>query len=72
MLHETAVAWFRNRMRREPPVVVPWLETTELWRQRAQKVVKRINRECEVARVCRKLPQRLQELLDAEGDRLPY
>ena len=34
LLHEAAVAIFRNRMRVEKPCVVPWKETEAQWAQR--------------------------------------
>ena len=70
LLHETAVAWFRQLMRKEKPEVVPWEETLEQWARRAHKVTARINKEYDVAGLCREFPQRLQEMVDTGGERL--
>ena len=45
LLHETAVAWFRGKMRRTKPTVVPWEETRAQWAARASRCVKAINSE---------------------------
>jgi len=71
LLHETAVAWFRKRMIAEPPVVAPWDESREQWLQRAQKCMRYVNQEYDVAGRCREFPRRLQDLVDRGGGRLP-
>ena len=70
LLHETAVAMFRNRLRREKPVVLPWLETQDQWATRAEKVVQWMNQNCNLVGLCRKFPERLHELVARGGDRL--
>lgn len=70
LLHETAVAWFRKGMKQEKPEVLPWLETQALWTQRARKVVAHINSRYDVAGLCREFPQRLQKVVDGQGERL--
>jgi hypothetical protein len=70
LLHETAVAIFRARMRKEVPACLPWQETPEQWTARARKVVRGINAECDLAGLCREFPARLQSCVDAQGDRL--
>ena len=70
LLHETAVAMFRNRLRREKPVVLPWLETQGQWATRAEKVVQWMNQNCNLVGLCRKFPERLHELVARGGDRL--
>ena len=70
LLHETAVAWFRQVMRRSPPEVVPWAETQELWARRARKAIAHVNKEYDVAGLCREFPSRLQDVIDNEGERL--
>ena len=70
LLHETAVAWFRKRMRAERPEVVPWEETPVQWTKRARKVVASINQEYDVAGLCREFPQRLRDVVNSEGERL--
>ena len=70
LLHETAVAMFRNRLRRERPLALPWEETQEHWACRVEKVVQWLNGNCNLDSLCRKFPTRLQELLARGGDRL--
>ena len=71
LLHETVVAWFRKRMREEPPAGAPWEETQRGWGVRARRAVAAINENCQVSALCREFPQRLQALVDGEGKRLP-
>ena len=70
LLHETAVSWFRNRMRREKPVALPWEETRSQWAERAARCVRFINSENDVAGLCREFATRLQDCIDSEGERL--
>ena len=72
LVRETAVAIFRERLRTEKPVVVPWKETIDMRNARAAKVVPWMNAECDLQGLCHQWPQRLYELRDAEGDRLKY
>ena len=67
LLHETAVAMFRNRLRRERPVVLPWQETQDQWAARAELVATWLNAQCNLDSLCRKFPSRLQDLLDRGG-----
>jgi hypothetical protein len=71
LLHETAVSWFRGRMRREKPDVVPWEETRAQWAVRAARCVRQVNAEYDVAGLCREFPARLRDCIAREGDRLP-
>ena len=70
LLHETAVSWFRKGMKKERPEVLPWLETQAQWAKRARKVVANINDTHDVAGLGREFPQRLQSVVDGEGERL--
>ena len=70
LLHETAVAMFRRKMRTQKPVVAPWKETLEQWAERAGKVVAWMNSECNLDSLCRKFPERLDRLQRNGGDRL--
>ena len=70
LLHETAVAMFRNRLRRERPAALPWDETQEQWACRAEKVVQWLNGNCNLDSLCWEFPTRLQQLLARGGDRL--
>ena len=69
MLHETAVAWARRRetvtQTREP-----WRETVEECGARLRGICQYINANHDVEGLCRKLPERLEKLVDAEGDRI--
>lgn len=71
LLHETAVSWFRKFMRQEKPVVAPWEETTQQWTARARRATQRLNKECDAASLCTEFPDRLQQVVDRKGDRLP-
>jgi hypothetical protein len=70
LLHETAVSWFRNVLRKEKPEGLPWEETQAQWIVRARKAVAFVNKEYDVAGLCRQFPSRLQDVLDGEGERL--
>ena len=70
LLHETAVSWFRNVLRRLKPEVLPWEETQAQWLRRANKAVAFVNREYNVAGLCRQFPRRIQDLVDGDGERL--
>ena len=70
LLHETAVAWFRRKMKALKPEVLPWLETPDMWARRARQAVAAINCEYDVAGLCRKFPSRLQAVVDGSGERL--
>ena len=70
LLHETAVSWFRSKMRATKPDVLPWEETQDQWAARARRVVRDVNANCEVCKLCLEFPARLQVLMDSEGDRL--
>ena len=69
MLHETAVAWLRKRLALSLPAQ-PWLETREAFGSRLKAGAAFINENYDVDALCREFPDRLQQLLDREGDRL--
>eukprot|EP00974_Lingulodinium_polyedra_P091907 8908241-Lingulodinium_polyedra.AAC.1 len=71
LLHETAVSWFRARMQKAAPMVLPWAETREQWEARAQRCVQALNAECDVRGLCREFPHRFRACLARFGDRLP-
>ena len=64
LLHETAVAMFRNRLRRERPVGLPWTETQDQWAARAELVVTWLKAQCNLDSLCRNCPSRVQAFLD--------
>ena len=70
LLHETAVAWFRQRMKAERPEVAPWEETQAQWAKRARKAVKYINDNYDVPALSGEFPQRLRDTKEAQGERL--
>ena len=69
MLHETSVAWIRRRetvtQTREP-----WTETVEAFGIRLKGICQYINDNYEVEDLCRELPERIQEVIDEDGDRI--
>ena len=71
LLHETAVSWFRSKMRREKPSALPWCETRAQWTARAARCVAAINAEYDVAGLCREFPARLHDCKERGGDRIP-
>ena len=70
LLHETAVSWFRARMKKAKPVTLPWEETRAQWEARAQRCVQSINAECNAHGLCHDFPARLRDCLGRGGDRL--
>ena len=70
LLHETAVSWFRAKMRREKPSVLPWCETRAQWKVRTARCVRAINAEYDVAGLCREFPARLLDCQERGGDRI--
>ena len=72
LLHETAVSWVRNAMRRTKPVCLPWEETPEQWSRRMLQCVDEVNRSCDVEGLCRRFHDRIDECLAEGGNRLSY
>ena len=70
MLHETAVAWCRYRLARCVPPRA-WQETSAEYARRLKAVVADINRSLDVEGLCKELPSRVAQLIEAEGGRLP-
>ena len=69
LLHETAVAWIRQKLTETTPRC-PWQETREQYATRLRRVVAVINRTHNVGGLCRKFDFRLGELIRRRGDRL--
>ena len=68
MLHETSVAWIRNRL----AVTTPrdcWLESVEDYATRLKTAADYINTNFDVGALCKDLPQRLEDLVEAQGGR---
>ena len=69
MLHETAMAWVRVRLSRTVPRGA-WKETVPDYFARLKHVASYINDNYNVEGLSRELPQRVQDVIDAEGDRI--
>ena len=69
MLHETAVAWVRKR-ETVTQTTEPWRETVEEFHARLRGICQHVNANYDVDGLCRKFPERLQKVVDAEGDRI--
>ena len=68
LLHETAISWLRDRLHRATASVrKPWDETPAELSTRIIKVVASVNRDCEVANLCRELPPALGRSLSSAG-----
>ena len=73
LLHETAMAWLRERLYRSTAEVrKPWEESPHELGLRIQRVVTGINRDCNVENLCLEFPQRLKDLCHPScmGERL--
>lgn len=69
MLHETAVAWIRDRLSRTLPAK-PWNEARDAYGKRLKRICNDINSNCEVEALCRAFPTRINTLVEREGGRL--
>ena len=70
LLHETAVSWVRNRLRRMRPQRVPWEETVAQWAKRMSGAVAYANAHHKVDDLCRAFPARLDKCVAVAGGRL--
>ena len=70
MLHETAMAWVRYRLKKNVPKI-PWEETIGEYGVRLKEVAAYIEREYGVDALCRGLPDRVAILDERKGDRIP-
>ena len=71
LLHETAVSWVRNVLRRSKPEVLPWKETPAQWSRRLLRAVDAANQH-DVEGLCADFPNRVEECLAASGAKLSY
>ena len=69
LLHETAVPWIRQKLTATTPKR-PWLESREQYAARLRQVVADINCKFAVGDLCQRFPDRLDELIRRQGDRL--
>ena len=69
MLHETAVAWLRYRLKMS---LAPrwWVETPADFSARLRRCCAEINAELKVDDLCEDFPSRIQTLIQKEGGRL--
>ena len=70
LLHETAMAWMRERLKKTVPKEA-WNETVEDYRARLKQCAAYCNEKYNIENLCREVPWRAQELINLEGDRLP-
>lgn len=70
LLHETAMAWVRNRLKKTVPKR-PWAETVPEYHARLRSCAAHCNAKYNIENLCRELPWRVQELKNRKGDRLP-
>ena len=71
LLHETAVSWIRYRETRCRPQA-PWRETPADLGSRLRRICQEINDKLDVEGLCKGWPKRVQEVVDAEGDRIKH
>lgn len=69
MLHETAVAWVRQRLTKTRPKQA-WAETLDAYRARLKECAAYINDNYDVEGLCRGLLKRLSTLENKKGDRI--
>ena len=70
LLHETAMAWMRDRLKKTLPRK-PWDETAEQYVSRLKKCAEHCNNKYDIENLCKEVPWRVDELLKRDGDRLP-
>ena len=70
MLHETAMAWVRDRLKLTVPTK-SWEESIEEFGSRLKDVAVYSNHHYKVDGLCRQLPDRVAMLMRAQGDRIP-
>ena len=69
LLHETAVAWIRYRLTRTLPARA-WEETVDEYGARLRDIATDINDNLNVEGLCWEFPERIQAVLDNEGDNI--
>ena len=69
LLHETAMAWVRERLKKTVPKR-PWSETVA-YHARLRTCAAHCNAKYKIENLCREVPWRIQELANRQGDRLP-
>ena len=69
LLHETAVAWMRDKERKTLPRQ-PWRESNEQFSRRMKGIVAKINSAFDVTGLCQQLPRRVEQLYSKQGGKL--
>ena len=73
MLHETVVSWVRAYFRKKPFKWVPRVDDNcRLYREMLKMCEKHTSNQYDVAGLCKSFPRRINELVDAGGDRLKH
>ncbi len=68
-LHETAVSWVRERLKRSLPKD-PWHESEDHFAKRLKTAVEHVNAKHDVQGLCREMPSRMRMLVhETKGDR---
>ena len=70
LLHETAMAWMRDRLKKTAPKK-PWEETLDAYHSRLKHCAAHCNDKHNIDGLCEEVPWRLEELLKRSGDRIP-
>ena len=69
-LHETAISWVRERLKRTLPRE-PWAETDAQFAKRLKSAAEYVNAKYNVEGLCREMPKRMHDLVHvAKGDKL--
>ena len=71
LLHETSVSWIRHRETRCRPTT-PWQETPADLGVRLRGICQDINDKLDVEGLCKGWPKRVQEVVNAQGDRIKH
>ena len=61
-LHETAVSWIRQRLKRTQPAI-PWQESEEQVGKRLKAAAEHINTHHDVDGLCKEIPERMHDLV---------
>ena len=70
LLHETAMAWMRERLKKTSPKK-PWEETLEAYHSRLKQCAAHCNDKYNIDGLCGEVPWRVKEVLERGGDRIP-
>ena len=72
MLHETAIAWIKDRIiQSNLKLDTPWTETPQQFAGRLKSIVKDVNATCKVKELSLEFTSRLRDVKKREGGRLP-